>query len=100
MIDGLTSILDKPILMIRSIGEAPGKTTMALSIVHLEDEYLLRDIFQTTVEAYDPQAKLKQFGDSDSLMAYLSAATEPIDLIVVDIRVPGSLNGIGVVKTL
>jgi DNA-binding response OmpR family regulator len=73
---------------------------MSLSIVHLEDEYLLRDIFQTTVEAYDPQVNLKQFADSDSLMAYLGTALNPIDLIVVDIRVPGSLNGIGVVKAL
>ena len=73
---------------------------MSLSIVHLEDEYLLRDIFQTTVEAFDPQVDLKQFADSDNLMAYLTTIVNPIDLIVVDIRVPGSLNGIGVVKTL
>jgi DNA-binding response OmpR family regulator len=73
---------------------------MALSIVHLEDEATLRDIFQATVEAYNPQISLKQFVDSDTLMAYISMTSDPIDLFVIDIRVPGSLNGISVVKTL
>jgi len=73
---------------------------MSLSIVHLEDEYMLRDIFQATVEAYDSRITLKQFVDSDSLMAYISTTLDPIDLCVVDIRVPGSMNGIAVVKTL
>jgi len=73
---------------------------MSLSIVHLEDEYMLRDIFKATVDAYDPAIDLKQFVDSDSLIHYLSTTTDSIDLCVVDIRVPGSINGIGVVKTL
>jgi len=73
---------------------------MSLSIVHLEDEYMLRDIFEATVEAFDSEIALKQFVDSDSLMAYMSTTLEPIDLCVVDIRVPGSMNGIAVVKTL
>ena len=73
---------------------------MPLSIVHLEDEYMLRDIFSATVEAYNPQIDVKQFVDSDSLLNFLSTTLDPIDLIVVDIRVPGSMNGIGVVKTL
>jgi CheY-like chemotaxis protein len=73
---------------------------MPLSIVHLEDEYMLRDIFQATVEAYNPDITIKQFVDSDSLLNYLTTTLDPIDLMVVDIRVPGSINGIGVVKTL
>jgi CheY-like chemotaxis protein len=73
---------------------------MPLSIVHLEDEYTLRDIFKATVEAYNPDITIKQFVDSDSLLNFLSTTLDPIDLIVVDIRVPGSINGIGVVKTL
>lgn len=73
---------------------------MSLSIVHLEDEHMLRDIFKATVDAYNPDITIKQFVDSDSLLNFLSITLEPIDLIVVDIRVPGSMNGIGVVKTL
>jgi DNA-binding response OmpR family regulator len=73
---------------------------MALSIVHLEDDYMLREIFKATVEAFDPCVSLKQFVDSDSVMDYISRTTNPIDLFVVDIRVPGAMNGIGVVKTL
>jgi DNA-binding response OmpR family regulator len=73
---------------------------MPLSIVHLEDDYMLRDIFKATVEAFDPGISLKQFADSDSVMDYISSTVNPIDLFVVDIRVPGAMNGIGVVKTL
>jgi DNA-binding response OmpR family regulator len=73
---------------------------MALSIVHLEDDFMLRDIFKATVEALDSDIALKQFVDSDSVMDYLSTTLDPVDLFVVDIRVPGTMNGIGVVKTL
>jgi DNA-binding response OmpR family regulator len=73
---------------------------MSLSIVHLEDDYMLRDIFKATVEAYNPDISIKQFIDSDSVLNYLTTTLDPIDLMVVDIRVPGSMNGIGVVKTL
>lgn len=73
---------------------------MALTIVHLEDDHMLREIFKATVEAYDPCIRLKQFVDSDSVMDYISRTVDPIDLFVVDIRVPGTMNGIGVVKTL
>ena len=73
---------------------------MSLSIVHLEDDHMLRDIFKATVQAFNPSIDLKQFADSDSVMDYISSTVNPIDLFVVDIRVPGAMNGIGVVKTL
>jgi hypothetical protein len=73
---------------------------MSLSIVHLEDDFMLRDIFKATVEAFDPDIDLKQFVDSDTVIEYISTTVDPIDLFVVDIRVPGSINGIGVVKML
>lgn len=73
---------------------------MALSIVHLEDDFMLRDIFKATIEALDSDIALKQFVDSDSVMDFMSRTLDPIDLFVVDIRVPGTMNGIGVVKTL
>src|SRR6187401_914742 len=73
---------------------------MAISIVHLEDDSMLRDVFRATVEAFNPNIELKQFVDSDSVMDYVSTTNDTIDMFVVDIRVPGTMNGIGVVKML
>jgi YesN/AraC family two-component response regulator len=73
---------------------------MTLHVVQLEDEYLLRDILKCTIEAYDPRIILTQFADSDTIVDYLQGNTIPIDLFMIDIRVPGSMDGMGVVKKI
>jgi len=67
-----------------------------MHIVHLEDESPLREILRVALIAAVPNANLKQFIDSDEAVAYIEANAEDIDLYILDIRVPGSMNGVEV----
>jgi len=67
-----------------------------MHIVHLEDESPLREILRVALMAAVPNANLQQFIDSDKAVAYIEAHTQDIDLYILDIRVPGSLDGVEV----
>ena len=69
-----------------------------LRIVHLEDEMTLRDIVRTTIMVLDPQTEVRQFEGSDETLRYVEQDDhrQKIDLFLLDVRVPGELDGIGV----
>lgn len=65
-------------------------------VVHLEDDGPLREILKVAFQATDPNVNLKQFISSDEVVAHIKPNIQLIDLFVLDIRVPGSIDGLAV----
>lgn len=65
-----------------------------MNIVHVEDEKPLKDILKTTLAAFDPNVKIIQFTTGDDALIYITLNIATIDLFILDIRLPGSLNGV------
>ncbi|HEX2907778.1 MAG TPA: response regulator [Phototrophicaceae bacterium] len=71
-----------------------------MHIVHLEDDAPLRDILRIALCAADPRTNLRQFISSDDALSYISQHGTEIDAFVLDIRVPGSVDGLGVAQKI
>jgi DNA-binding LytR/AlgR family response regulator len=69
-----------------------------LHVVHLEDDGPLREILKAAFMAAEPNMNLLQFIDSDETIAYIDQHVNEVDLFVLDIRVPGEVDGIGVAR--
>lgn len=69
-------------------------------ILHLEDDGPLREILKIALSAPDPTVEVQQFITGDEVVAYAQAHLDKIDLFVLDIRVPGSLDGVAVARKL
>lgn len=69
-----------------------------MEILHLEDDGPLREIMHIALSAAEPHLRMTQFIDSDAAMQYIEANVENITLFVLDVRVPGELDGLGVAK--
>lgn len=66
-----------------------------LRVLHLEDEMTLREIVRTTIMVLDPQTEVRQFEDSDEALRFASEQGKNINLFLLDVRVPGAVDGIG-----
>jgi DNA-binding response OmpR family regulator len=73
---------------------------MPTHVVHLEDDGPLRDILKVALKAAEPQIDLHQFISGDEAVRYIEQHGQDIDLFVLDIRVPGSLNGMQVAQKI
>jgi DNA-binding response OmpR family regulator len=73
---------------------------MVNHIVHLEDDHHLFSIFRVALEIAQPSLKIVQFTEAEQLLNYVVQATTPVDVVILDIRVPGKLNGIQVAQQL
>jgi DNA-binding NtrC family response regulator len=73
---------------------------MTMHIVHLEDTKPLRDILLATITALRPGCKVKQFINSDETIKYIEENIADIDIFLLDVRVPGSVNGLGVAEKI
>jgi DNA-binding response OmpR family regulator len=71
---------------------------MAIRVVHLEDERDLREGMALVMEVEAPQVDLTQFSGSDTLIPYIDSNCGDIDLFILDVRVPGSLNGLQIAE--
>jgi DNA-binding response OmpR family regulator len=69
-------------------------------VVHLEDDEPLREILKVAFQATDPNVNLKQFISGDEVVAHIKSNLELIDLFILDIRVPGSIDGVGVAQKI
>src|SRR6185295_12943922 len=69
-------------------------------IVHIEDESLLRDILKRGFKHADVPIDLHQFESADDGMPFVGAHAQTIDLFILDIRLPGTLNGIQIAQRL
>jgi DNA-binding response OmpR family regulator len=71
-----------------------------MEIIHLEDEGPLRDILKVALTSVDPEIEIRQFRNSDDAMVYIRHNWEAIDMLILDIRVPGSLDGLQTAEAL
>jgi DNA-binding response OmpR family regulator len=69
-----------------------------MHIFHLEDDNMLRELLQVALVAVSPNLKLEQVITSDEAVSYIKQNSDNIDLFVLDIRVPGELDGIQVAE--
>jgi response regulator of citrate/malate metabolism len=67
---------------------------MSLQVVILEDEYMLRHVLRDVILAFDHEIYLQQFYNSDEAAVYVDQHVDDIDLFILDVRVPGKLDGI------
>jgi two-component system, response regulator PdtaR len=67
---------------------------MALHVLILEDEYMLRNVLRDVILAFDRETVLSQFYNSDDAADYIDNNGDTIDLYILDVRVPGKLDGI------
>lgn len=65
-----------------------------MCVLHLEDEGPLREILNVALMASNPKLVLQQFISSDDALEYIKSHQETIDIYILDIRVPGKLNGL------
>jgi DNA-binding response OmpR family regulator len=71
-----------------------------MHIVHLEDESPMREILRVALMAASPGVNLQQFASSDAAMEYAEQHLNDVDLFILDIRVPGKMNGLEFGKAL
>jgi DNA-binding NtrC family response regulator len=73
---------------------------MFMHVVHLEDDGPLRQVLQAALCAVEPGIDLRQFVVSDDAVSYIEDNKDKIDLFILDIRVPGELDGMGVAQKI
>jgi DNA-binding response OmpR family regulator len=69
-------------------------------IVHIEDETLLRDILKRGFKHAEVPIELHQFETGDEAMPFVQDHLPTIDLFILDIRLPGTMNGIQIAQKL
>jgi CheY-like chemotaxis protein len=71
-----------------------------MRIVHLEDDGPLREILAAALKATVPTCEIHQFMNSDDALRYATENAGEVDLFILDVRVPGSMNGLQVAEKL
>ena len=61
------------------------------SILVLEDDEIIRSLMVDVLEEFG--AVVTSFSSADEGMIFLERTSDPVDLIVSDIQMPGLLNG-------
>jgi len=67
---------------------------VAQHIVHVEDDKPLRKILGVALHAADPSIDMHQFVNAEEAFCYIALHWQTIDLFVLDIRLPGMMNGL------
>jgi CheY-like chemotaxis protein len=71
-----------------------------MKILHLEDDGPLREILAAALKATAPTCEIHQFINSDEALRYATENAQGVDLFILDVRVPGSMNGLQVAEKL
>lgn len=71
-----------------------------LEILHLEDEGPLRDVFRLAITMFDDKIKLVQFENGEDAWEYTQASLKNIKVFVLDIRLPGEIDGLEVARLI
>jgi CheY-like chemotaxis protein len=71
-----------------------------MRILHLEDDGPLREILAAALKATAPTCEILQFMNSDDALRYATENAQGVDLFILDVRVPGSMNGLQVAERL
>lgn len=71
-----------------------------LLILHLEDDLALKDTVLDLLTVLEPESEVVQFTNSDDTLRYIETSGAEVDLFLLDVRVPGEMDGIGVAKRI
>jgi DNA-binding NtrC family response regulator len=71
-----------------------------MHVVHIEDDKSLRMLMQTALELSHPGVRLQQFASADSALDYIAKNCNTIDLYILDVRIPGAMNGLQIAKKI
>ena len=69
-----------------------------MHIVHLEDRKPLRDMLKAILDLVHPGCIVQQFATADDAVDYVRQYGKEVDLFLLDMRVPGSIDGLGVAE--
>lgn len=67
-------------------------------ILHLEDDISLKETVGELLSAVEPESEVHQFTNSDDAISFIDEKGSEVDLFLLDVRVPGSTDGIGVAR--
>lgn len=67
-------------------------------ILHLEDDISLKETVGELLSAVEPESEVHQFTNSDDAISFIDQKGGDIDLFLLDVRVPGTTDGIGVAR--
>jgi CheY-like chemotaxis protein len=70
------------------------------NILHLEDEYSIRTSMRDIFDILIPQASVVQFSNTDDALEYVTHGHPEVHLFLLDVRVPGKVDGIGFASEL
>ncbi len=65
------------------------------NILHLEDEASLRDYMREVLSLLVPEASVQQFSNSNDALEFVSKGNREVHLFLLDVRVPGRFDGVG-----
>jgi DNA-binding response OmpR family regulator len=71
-----------------------------MQIVHLEDDGPLREVLKFVLTTADPTVDVHQFVRSDDAVSHIAEHPHEIDLFILDIRVPGTMDGMEVAQKI
>jgi DNA-binding NtrC family response regulator len=69
-----------------------------MKLVHLEDEGPLREVLGSVLMMLDDEVELVQFFNGDDAWAYIEANLDNICVYILDVRVPGKLDGMAIAE--
>lgn len=69
-------------------------------ILHLEDDLSLKETVYELLSAVEPDSDLYQFTNSDDAIHFIDENGQDIGVYLLDVRVPGSTDGIGVARRI
>lgn len=80
----------------KSMGKSKGGRNLERKMLLIEDE----DDLRTLLEEYlrDNGLAVMSFGSADKALPYWRQHADEIDLILTDIRMPGTIDGVGLAK--
>jgi DNA-binding response OmpR family regulator len=65
-----------------------------MHIVHIEEDRPLSDMLRMAFQTIEPNLILKQFTSAEIALPYVQQYRQTIDLFILDIRLPGSMDGL------
>jgi DNA-binding response OmpR family regulator len=71
-----------------------------LFIMYLEDDISLSETLKDLLIALNPDVEVTQFTNGDDAAKYVQNNCDDIRLFLLDVRVPGSVDGIGVARKI
>jgi CheY-like chemotaxis protein len=71
---------------------------MSLKIGYLEDEKDLAEGLSFVIRDENPDVDITHFANSADILAFIDQECDTVDLFILDVRVPGPMDGLGVAR--